>query len=163
LYVYPPEAFALICATVLPERFADPPLAKEPTKHPPSSVGKRLAMTDRVHAGKRAFNDADADELPDAVAYQTSKFVGKGLGRRGSCQDDNGQIRLNDELPLVVLQGQQPAPEGPPTLEGCIDPPPFNYEPATELIRAKGDGPCGGEGKRCYSSYSSYGTGVGDE
>jgi hypothetical protein len=168
LHVYPPAAFAQLCAIILPERYADPPLAKAPTPHPPGSVGKRQAMTDRVHKGKQPFHDADADDLPDAVAFQPAKHSGR-LGRVRERDDADGQRHLNDvELPIVVVQGPKPAPQGPLTLEGCLDVP-SNYDPATELIRAKGDF-TGGEAKHAFSTYSRHsavgdddGTGGGDD
>src|SRR5262249_43837422 len=111
LPAYGVEAFALVCATVLPERYADPAQAGKPTTNPPGSVAKREVIVRRGWKGKRAFHKKDAEALPDSIGFQTDAVENGRSGRRGPCVI-NGHVRVvMKEMPVVQLQGQPAEPE----------------------------------------------------
>lgn len=151
------ELFGVICETILPERYCDPPDAARATDEPPGSVAKRKILQARADKKRRLWHANDARELPDRLGYQTLPRTSNVVSRPRDNEGGKHTLATRD-LPVIDLQAPRPAPDpGPLSLVGCMDDARKGYNPAIHLIGDKGDQEHGGEGKRVLHDHSVRG------
>jgi hypothetical protein len=157
--------------TVLPERYWGPAReALRPSGHAPATAQRVRCMRRRHYYQRCLWHPQDAGnfEQEPAETDDAGRRLGPegGAGHEGGCElgcgSGAGKKKRHAARPRTVQERiDAGATEAPPDytqnmlrLEDCFLPPEEDYDPAQYLLRDKGDGGEGGEGKTAHKEAS---------
>lgn len=149
--------------TVLPERYLGPAReALRPSGHAPATEGRVRAMRRRHYYQRCLWHPADAgnfeqepDELPGGEGEDGGCELGACTHRPHKKKRHAPRPRtVEEKVAAGVMEPPKNWHQGMLTLADCFMPAEEDYDPAQYLLRDKGDGDMGGEGKTAHKEAS---------